>query len=361
MKKIGLYVFGKNHHIDKYFQVLRLFDEMIKDERFTPILLTDGTSPAEKDILDKYSGVVRHVDLYTHDINQQDLSAVLIIDPYNTPIVPYDQIKVPIIYKEYGTAGVEKGTGFLLDKKIYQYASLIITENSYVKEMIKEKFPHKNIVIGSPAFDYIYDNVQEDLRFDPSMKHVLWTPHHSIVKSQGYDKIVGGTYSTFMTYKDYFAQKFLEEFPNVVLHIKPHPHLRGRYNYYYGGFSQYINSFKEGRMFLHEKEDYHNLFRLSDVIINDSISFMQEWIVTQKPMIVLTDNCKSKYSPYGEMIKEKCYYEVESEAMLSQCLHLLLESIDPKFNERVKVGDQLFNHPGSPNSPDLLNLIYNMY
>ena len=356
--KVGLYCFGKNHAIDKYFQMLRVFNKMIEDGHFDPVILVDGTGSAEKDLRRYYDDKpIEFIDLRDNNINSLGLDYIVIIDPYNKPIIPFEEIKVPIIYKEYGVAGAELNAGYLINKPVYKYASLIVTENPYMSEKIKDKYPGKHVLVGSPAFDYVFDNYYEDPRFKDGYIHLLWTPHHSIVENPGYDKITGGRYSTFLTYKDYFANELLSTFDNVVLHIKPHPILRGRYNHAYGKFNDYLNSFSDpSRVFIHEKEDFSSLFMKSDILLNDSISFIQEWLPVNKPMIVLEDEDKASYSSYGEDIVSNYYYRARSSEEITKLITILMTD-DPKKRARSYMINSLYPQKGLTNTEFLLRYL----
>lgn len=303
--KIGLYVMNKAV-ASKYSQILYLFKQMSFDERFEIVGLYDKDN-IDFSILDHF---IVSYDLRKYDINSLGLSAIIVNDPYSRPIIPYDEIKVPIIYKEYGVAGVEKGYGSLLKKKIYQRADMIITESDFTSEIIRSKYPSSVVITGSPAFDYARDPYFE--KFDDK-SHIVWTPHHSIVKETQYDNIIGDAYSTFLEIKDYITGEFLDKYPNVVLHIKYHPVLVKRYNQFVksvGGsedFNQFIKRIsKNPRIIVHTDGDYQKLFMKCDLCINDSLSFIQEWLPTEKPMIVLRNG--AEYSSFGESLVNDCYY-----------------------------------------------------
>lgn len=365
--KVGLYSFGKCHTIDKYFQVMMMIDLMINDPRYEPCILTDGTGLADEDLHRKYDGVLEFIDLRENDINSLGLSAMIVIDPYSIPVTPYRDIKVPIIYKEYGVAGVEAGTGYLVNRSSYRYADLVITESPFTRDEILDKYPNKDVIIGSPAFDYVFQKYGKDSRFEEGKNHVLWTPHHSVMSKESFDLIEGGTYSTFVTFKDYLTGEFLEENPNVVLHIKFHPILGKRYNAYCKAngindtFHRFLKSIKDNpRIYIHDKEDYHSLFVHSNVILNDSVSFTLEWVATGKPMIVLEDESKSQYSAFGESLINDCYYRARGIEGLRS--HFNYPRPDDKWSMRLEwFRRMMISKEPRTNSSCLLDIIYRRY
>lgn len=325
---VGLLCKGRSHTIDKYFQIFELTDKIALDSRFKFNICKDGTCPDEKKIVERYQdlGVNFEVhDLRNEDINQIGLNALIVICPYTQ--VKYKDIKVPIIYKEYGVAGIEAGTGFLINKPVYKYADTVITENTFYANLIRKKYPDKDVIVGSPAFDYFYKKYSrpEDYHksYNPDCVKVLWTPHHSMCPNSSFDRIEGGCYSTFPIYKDYLIGDFLKEFPGVELHIKMHPILKRRYNeyceYYHieNDFSDWLKKVKSNpRIFIHKKEDYHDLFFDSDIVLNDSISFIEEYLPLNKAMWILESDDKSKYSEFGEHLIDKNYIRVFDKGLL---------------------------------------------
>lgn len=306
--RIGLYVL-KNNTIDKYFQILYLINEMKKSNYFELFLLYDHdyVDPGIKRYF--YNSTDFSIDLRYFDIDSFGLDAIIINDPYSQPVIPYDKIKTPIIYKEYGVAGAEEGFGYLLKKKVCKFSDMIITESDFTRSRILGSYPEKYVVCASPAFDYVFDQYDN---FDDNYIHVLWTPHHSIVAESQYDNIVGGPYSTFLSTKDFLTEQFLDDHPEVVLHIKYHPVLEKRYNQFTNSRSGFKNwkslVSRNPRVIVHDHENYQELFMKCDVCVNDSLSFIQEWLPTNKPMIVLRNG--ARYSEFGEEIIKKCYASV---------------------------------------------------
>lgn len=365
--KIGIYTMGTCHTIDKFFQIMPVLDKFYRDNSLC--IVCDGSGIADDDLFKKYP-YAEKIDIRYCDINNSGLNAIIVIDPYSRPFIPYSAIKIPIIYKEYGVAGSEAGAGYLISKSVYRYADLIITDNNFMEKMILERYPGKKILVGSPAFDFVLDNSKSQ---SYNIKNILWTPHHSIESKESFDKIEGGTYSNFIQYKDYLTSDFMEEFNDTILHIKYHPILPKRYNYYCkkrginDTFSRYVKRVKSSkygsRIFFHNKEDYHDLFFECGVILNDSISFIQEWLPTLKPMIVLRN--ESKFSEYGEELINDCYFSAYSTYDLRKIYNDLLISkkSDDKYEDRIEWSNRLYIDKSklSTNSENLFRIICKMY
>lgn len=371
MLKLGLYVMGKSHTIDKYYQILSMFARF-REIRNVDIKILLEESPdesngkaADKDLYNTLQDEYDFINLSEVSINDLSLNAVFVIDPYSIPKTPYRDFRVPIIYKEYGVAGCEAGSGYLINKSVYKYADMIITENEFMKDKILQKYPDKYVVVGSPAFDYVFDFKNKVLNsWDPLYRNVLWTPHHSIDSREDFDKIEGGTYSNFIQYKDYLTGEFLEKFPDVTLHIKPHPILPKRFNAHQKSlgleetYIQWKNKVKSDRVIFHEKEDYHKLFESCDVLLNDSISFTLEWLPTNKPLIALRNN--SKYSEFGEELINKCYFTSYSSENLKDIYKGLREGSLTKKDNKEEI-NKLYINSSYRNSDALSILISRRY
>lgn len=118
--KIGLLV-GKSkyHSQDKYRQIMTLIKEL---NSYEILLVTcrDGLSVAYE-ISEDYPDLIKGIyDI--KDINCLGLSCIFVVDPYSRYEVSYCDFEMPIIYKEYGVAGLEPTTGYLIKSPVYKYA-----------------------------------------------------------------------------------------------------------------------------------------------------------------------------------------------------------------------------------------------
>ena len=342
MISVGLYSFGVNTVIDKFYQIMKVIDKITKDSRFQFYLVIDGSGVADKDLLNKYKDYPV-IDLRNIHINDTNLDWVFVIEPYSRPYIPYSEWKVRIVYKEYGVAGCEANAGYLINKQVSKYASLVITDNEYMRDKYVNRYPDKDILVASPAFDHYYSN--NNMNSDSI--NVLWTPHHSIESKTSYDNILGGTYSTFLSYK-YCIIEYVTSHSNINLYIKYHPLLPKRYNYYCkhyvvsDSWKQFVSraSTCDRVHFCDGTSDYHDLFNSCDILLNDSISFLQEWLPTMKPMIVLRDSSSSKFSEYGEHLISSCYYQSNS---CDELISILsdIKSLTIKHGRQIEVNKVL--------------------
>ena len=132
-------------------------------------------------------------------------------------------------------------------------------------------------------------------------KKVIISPHFSI----GNDNIL--LFSTFdknMWYYPALAEKYSD---SVSFVFKPHPNLRnaliskGIMNSI-DEYEEYLDRFRRlPNASVQEEGDYLALFDTSDALINDSISFICEYMYTGKPMLFLR-RAEQRFTPLGEEI-----------------------------------------------------------
>ena len=164
-----------------------------------------------------------------------------------------------------------------------------------------------NIVItGYPSADKLMQKSKDFetvwKKNDPSLKRVIWAPHHSLNGKDGIN------YSNFLDLADdmiLLAQKYSTK---VQFAFKPHPRLKeklyelkdwgiDRTDQYYKKWAEMDNTiFVEGQ--------YDTLFTTSDAMIHDSSTFMAEYLYTEKPvMFVIKENSDYPLNDFGK----KCF------------------------------------------------------
>lgn len=374
MIRVGLYVFGDSHEYPKYYQIGLLFKELIKDDRFKCSIIIDGTSRCEKEVVNDYVGKVDIYDLRNHTVDElnNDFDKVIIIDPYGKPYYKYRLWKPNmIIAKCYGCIGVEKNYYSLLKRSFMRNSSIIIVENEFTKNCLLGIYgTKKRVIVGSPAFDYIYDDSYNSPRLKEYPKdkiNILWSIHHSMIPYEYIMRIDGGLYSTFSTYFDKIKELSVRYRDSIVFHIKPHPYLRNSLKRAYGMTLEDLGN--ELRKYgvevdSYNKYSYYQLFKNSDIILNDCLSFISEWLPQNKPMIVLTNESHPGYSEFGEYLINHCYYKSNSadelDSMISEIISDGIEKFDYQKVDRTNFIESMYITPGKSNSSQLVNMIYYM-
>lgn len=166
---------------------------------------------------------------------------------------------------------------------------------------------------------------------------VLWTPHHSIAK---------GGYSQFLRYMKYMID-FAGKNPNFDIVLKPHPGLFPACLNYIS--QQELEDFKKSFLALPNTNISDNeiipLFQETDVLINDSCSFLADFLITEKPMILLTALSRRSYNLFGEEVI-KGYYQAKDESELNYWIEeIIIKGKDPLLKIRQQKKKECLHLP----------------
>ncbi len=162
------------------------------------------------------------------------------------------------------------------------------------------------VVTGYPSADKL---MQRGVRFetiwkkkDPSLKRVIWAPHHSLNGKDGIN------YSNFLELADdmiLLAQKYSDK---MQFGFKPHPRLKEKlYELQEWGIEktdQYYRKWAEMDNTIFVEGQYDTLFITSDAMIHDSSTFMVEYMYTNRPVLfVVKENSNYPLNDFGK----KCF------------------------------------------------------
>lgn len=195
---------------------------------------------------------------------------------------------------------------------------------------------------GHPKMDYYLrpPNIANQTMWkgseqNPDITKIIYSPHWNFA----------GGYATFLD-NGIQILEYAETHPNTTSWIyKPHPLLekelitRGamtsiQYQEYLDRWEKLPNA----RICL--AGDYGSLFLSSDCIINDSISFIAEYMYTHKPMLLLT-NGTAQFNSFGEeCIQHVHTCNVSEFGLIVQFIENIKNGIDVKKKDR----EQFFNN-----------------
>lgn len=195
-------------------------------------------------------------------------------------------------YVNYGFINVNYpwAVGLPFHGKVWRY--FIECNSNYL--FAKSLSPIKGInckVVGYPSYDILHIPTTDfsEWKFgDSKRKRIIWSPHHSILNTCKEIQV-----STFLLYYDVMlalAHKYKDE---IEIAFKPHPLLKpALYSVTDWGKQRTDSYYQQWALgentSLHENE-YVNLFRSSNAIINDSASFTIEYLYTKNPALYLNN------------------------------------------------------------------------
>ena len=104
--------------------------------------------------------------------------------------------------------------------------------------------------------------------------------------------------------------------------------------------NKYYNEWlKIGRIY--DKGNYFDIFKTSDLLITDSISFRAEYLPTLKPIICPTKHGSCKMNLLGKKIIEGAYI-THNNKELKQTIENLINNNDTLYNKRKQIVEEIF-------------------
>ena len=350
------------HTIDKWPTFNTLFQECCKDKKFKVSILRVSEEETET-YNDFLANLDKKIKVYTYFKNNKELNLKLlnidylfVLNPYGHDKVDFNKWykKIKICYIEYGCTFITENMNSerYLGYPIYKLAHKLFYENDFMFDNIckfnnisKEKL----VVSGKPKYDYIFkkpENINNNLwKLDKSknknVKRILWTPHSTV---RDVDPNTCGSHSKFLEYCDLWL-KIPKMYPDLDIIMKPHPNLFHALEYCTNGewdknkIQKWKDNFLDNpNTQIIENGLYHDLFLTSDAIINDSISFIVEYLLTLKPFLLCRNGFGlDGYSKYGENIANSYYNAYKKEDIINFIEDVVLNEHDIMYEKRKKV------------------------
>ncbi|MDR3063738.1 MAG: CDP-glycerol glycerophosphotransferase family protein [Methanobrevibacter sp.] len=222
------------------------------------------------------------------------------------------------------------------------------------------------LVTGYPKMDPLIENTENTMpkvwkSIGSEKIRIIWAPHYSI----GKDKDVKLTFSTFEdNYKFFYS--YAKDNPEIEWVFKPHPKLiyageriPNNENFKIENLKDYYEKWNDlPNATVYERGDYLNLFKNSDAMITDSISFLAEYLYADHPGLLLT-RPEQGFNEFGEIIKEG-WYQVngkDSEGIKKFIKDVLLEKNDPLKEKREEIYNKYLNRNGVSASQNIYNYL----
>lgn len=234
-------------------------------------------------------------------------------------------------------------------------------ENDAQKKLFRDRNkPLSYIAVntGYPKFDAYFDKTEP--AFKPKEKKcVIYAPHWSLN-----DKALN--FATFNWNYRYFLDKAKE---NSEIHwiYKPHPILEKQVakiglmsSKEYAAYVEEWRSLPNAEVYL--GGNYFDLFKQSDLMITDSISFLVEYLPVRKPIIMLDSKKSCKLNKITGKIVEN-YYKAENIQQIDELFkRVLLDGDDYLYNERIKAINYVMDNkmPAGDNIRDYLKGVFDL-
>ena len=171
---------------------------------------------------------------------------------------------------------------------------------------------------------------------------IIWAPHHALVQQPS-------TFGTF--HKNYmFFYELAKSMPGISWIVKPHPLLKND-SIHFGifkdslEFNEYMKRWDDlPNARTVQDGNYIDIFKTSDAMILDSVSFLAEYLFTQKPSLFLTKSSNT-FNDFGQVIKES-HYQTDGEnfeEIKSFIYNVLIQKNDSKREIREEIYNKYLN------------------
>ena len=207
----------------------------------------------------------------------------------------------------------------LYKQRLHQVASLVFTQDKFVKEAYKSTERGDSYVhfTGSPKIDGLFREAEQGKASWPIKGEgfrVVWAPHHSYSPHWL-------NFGVFSKIKDDMLA-FAKANQDVQIVLRPHPFLWGtltdrkvlassELDLWRNDWDQLPNTYVD------EDGSYAELFLATDVLVTDGISFLGEYpLITKKPTIFFENKDHWKFTAVGELaaassVKVSTFSELE--------------------------------------------------
>lgn len=214
-------------------------------------------------------------------------------------------------------------------------------------------------VTGHPKLDCYRGPVPRDLGLwkCPAARHrVIWAPHFTVTRDR-----TPHTFSNFFEYYDFFlaaARRHAE----IEFVLRPHPELfehmvaaglktRAEAEAYRDRF----NALPNGQVY--EGGDIFTMFRQSDALILDSISFLLEYLPTGKPVCFLESLRRQRLNPIGEKLLHAFHAAWNAEEIEEFIQAVVVEGRDDRRRDREQVARKCLYLPEAGVGVEIKNII----
>ena len=313
-----------------------VYDMFENDSRFEPLILV--TKSAAKNSDNPTYQTIDDVKKAYKFFKDKNLKAEFAYDVKKDKFIPFEKFEPDIIFYQHPWY-VERTQGPVVcskfaftayvpyyfpmeiegvDNKIdyylrfHKYVERYYALDSFIENKLKNKMDNKGVnvkAVGYPNLDYfIENNVNGD--------YVIYSPHWTVGG-------LGHNYGTF-EWSGLYMLEYAKQHPEIKWVFKPHPLLRKSLSDTSIMTEQEVENYynewdKIGIRY--EGGDYLEWFLKSKMMITDSCSFLGEYFVTEKPLILLMSD-KSPFRSLNHHIL-KTYYCAHNLDELKHFLEIL--------------------------------------
>lgn len=336
-----------------------LFEELKQNKNFESVIAVSCENEIYKTDEEKSNSAKREFSFFS----RLDKNAVLAYNPENHKNINLKEFSPDIVFYQqpWGLAEIHT-PAFVSDFALtcyipYGFQSLNNIDNYtlmfhgflwkyFVESEINiKRFKKTNnakncITTGYPKFDvYLKKSVVDEDKLwkipkniNPNIKRVIYAPHHSFFNTV--------KFATFAE-NGQFILEYAKNHSEIDWIFKPHPTFKQRLA------ADGIMSPKEAEQYykdwdslpnaqIYDKGNYFDIFKTSDALITDCVSFLAEYLPTKKPVLFLKSNKGGlSFNELGEKIVEN-YYHINNTKELEETIKkVIIAEEDYLHDKRV--------------------------
>lgn len=341
--RVGFYL----SEIQKWSSQAAIYKAMENSPYFEPFVMAASLKIKREDL--EYSEI-------TNFLKEKKLNFVEVYNEKTLEHIPLDKFKPDIIfyqqpwqidenqnidntsksalicYTPYCFYSLNSCVNYMLGfhGKLWKY----FVETSKHKKDYEEKYSAKNcIAMGSCKLDN-YKTIDNTQWKSNGRKRIIYSPHNTF-KSCDFD------YATATFDKNgQFILELAKSHPEFEWVFRPHPVFKERVLKYNICSKQEIEQYyseweKIGQIYT--GADYYNLFANSDCLITDCISFLTEYLPTEKPILhLLKDEPRGEFNSLLKIITDDYYKIYDNQTLAKTFEEVIVNDNDYLKEKRLK-------------------------
>ena len=196
------------------------------------------------------------------------------------------------------------------------------------------------VTTGYPKLDQYFDKKSIDCTKyfkEPEKIKIIYAPHHSFDNSL--------QLATFMQ-NGKFILELAKKSPETTWCFKPHPRLKfALLKMNFMSMQEIEEYYKEWSTIgkIYDKGDYIDLFKASDLMITDCLSFLAEYLPSKKPLIRLINPKAKPLNELGEKVVSQYYFSHSNDELRELFNQIAIKSDDYKINNRISLINNIMN------------------
>jgi len=363
------------------FNWVKLYELLNKDKAYDPLIMNIAENKKEFENNNNYFKKINFKIKSGYDLKKEKEINLKKIKP---DIVFFEEVYTHL-YKKNSGYNVSKYAltcygcyGIPLANHNKHHWNIIEFHSFLWKHFLFEKFSEENckktsfmklkntFLSGFPRFDELSSKTKKNKR-----KTIIWAPHQSILDEKKYIKILksvigiksdlfSGTFDK--NYKLFY--ELAKKYKNITWILKPHPGLKEKIitrgfmtEKEYKIYLQSWNKLKNTEY--NNSRDYIELFERSDAIILDSIGFIAEYMIQNKPILFLNETINTKNKHYfnklGKYLMKGCYKINNNKEIEKRINEIIINNKDHLKNVRKNIIKKIYIKNTNKNIKKLLD------